>query len=164
MATASSATLNEVREIVTGGELDYTDRVAVRQKEMDACRDVALPSIIYGNLPPPIDLPAAIILAGTPTSRGYYQGPVRVIAGLHEFDKLQAGDVLVIPFSDVGWTPLFAKAGAVIAESGGILSHSSIIAREYNIPAVVSVPGACRLKEGTVVTVDGYGGRIGVCT
>jgi pyruvate,water dikinase len=156
--------LNEVREIVTGGELDYTDRVAVRQKEMDACRDVALPSIIYGNLPPPIDLPAAIILAGTPTSRGYYQGPVRVIAGLHEFDKLQAGDVLVIPFSDVGWTPLFAKAGAVIAESGGILSHSSIIAREYNIPAVVSVPGACRLRDGTVVTVDGYGGRIAVCT
>ena len=129
---------------------------------MDACRDVVLPGIIYGNQPPPIDFPMDTTLAGTPTSCGYYQGPVRVIGGLHEFDKLQAGDVLVIPFSDVGWTPLFAKAGAVIAESGGILSHSSIIAREYNIPAVVSVPGACRLQDGTVVTVDGYSGRIGV--
>ena len=70
------------------------------------------------------------------------------------------GDVLVIPYSDVGWTPLFIKAGAVIAESGGILSHSSIIAREYGIPAVVSVPGACQLADGALVTVDGYRGEV----
>jgi phosphohistidine swiveling domain-containing protein len=68
--------------------------------------------------------------------------------------------VLVIPYSDVGWTPLFTKASAVIAESGGILSHSSIIAREYGIPAVVSVAGACQLADGTLVTVDGYRGKI----
>ena len=68
------------------------------------------------------------------------------------------GDVLVIPFSDVGLTPLFARAGAVVAESGGILSHSSIIAREYGIPAVVSVPGACGLEDGTMMAVDGYTG------
>jgi phosphohistidine swiveling domain-containing protein len=82
------------------------------------------------------------------------------VHGLRDFDKLQPGDVLVIPFSDVGWTPLFTKAGAVIAESGGILSHSSIVAREYNIPAVVSVPGACQLADDTIVTVDGYRGEI----
>jgi pyruvate,water dikinase len=68
--------------------------------------------------------------------------------------------VLVIPYSDVGWTPLFTKAGAVIAESGGMLSHSSIIAREYGIPAVVSVPSACQIAEETLVTVDGYRGRV----
>ena len=67
---------------------------------------------------------------------------------------------MVIPFSDVGWTPLFTKAGAIIAESGGFLSHSSIIAREYEIPAIVSVPAACSLKNDTVVTVDGYQGEI----
>jgi pyruvate,water dikinase len=67
---------------------------------------------------------------------------------------------LVIPYADVGWTPLFMRAGAVIAESGGLLSHSSIIAREYNIPAVVSVAHACRLADGTTVTVDGYQGEI----
>jgi hypothetical protein len=54
--------------------------------------------------------------------------------GLSEFEKLQKGDILIIPYSDVGWTPLFSKAGAVISESGGMLSHSSIIAREYHIP------------------------------
>ena len=66
----------------------------------------------------------------------------------------------MIPFSDVGLTPLFARAGAVVAESGGILSHSSIIAREYGIPAVVSLPGACRIADGTIVGVDGYTGYV----
>jgi pyruvate,water dikinase len=154
--------LDEVRSIVAGDEGEYADRIAERQAEMDACKEVVLPTIIFGSQPPPIDLPTDTALAGTPTSRGYYRGPARVISGLHEFDKLHAGDVLVIPFSDIGWTPLFAKAGAVIAESGGILSHSSIIAREYGIPAVVSVSGACRLPDGTAVTVDGYSGRIAV--
>ena len=68
----------------------------------------------------------------------------------------------MIPYADVGWTPLFARAGAVIAESGGMLSHSSIVAREYQIPAVVSVPHACHLADGTTVSVDGYRGTITV--
>ena len=68
--------------------------------------------------------------------------------------------MLIIPYSDVGWAPLFARAGAVISESGGILSHSSIVVREYRIPAVVSVRGALRIKDGTMVTVDGYSGKI----
>jgi pyruvate,water dikinase len=63
----------------------------------------------------------------------------------------------------VAWTPLFAKAGAVISESGGVLSHSLIIAREYGIPAVVSVRGALSiLREGELVLVDGYTGKITV--
>jgi len=73
---------------------------------------------------------------------------------------MHQGDVLVIPYSDIGWSTLFAQAGAVVAESGGILSHSSIVAREYNIPAVVSVPGACSLADGALVTVDGYKGEV----
>jgi pyruvate,water dikinase len=83
-----------------------------------------------------------------------------VVQGIRDFPKLKDGDVLVIPYSDVGWTPLFTKAGAVVAESGGILSHSSIVAREYQIPAVVSVPGARQLDDGTIVTVDGFQGEI----
>ena len=87
-----------------------------------------------------------------------------MVRGLGDFESVVPGDVLVVPFTDVGWTPLFARAGAVISESGGILSHSSIIAREYGIPAVVSVPGACDMADGTVVAVDGYSGTIVVVT
>ena len=86
--------------------------------------------------------------------------PRNNVHGIAEFDQLSDGDVLIIPYSDVGWTPLFSKAGAVIAESGGILSHSSIIAREYHIPAVVSVADACRIPDRTIVHVNGFTGEI----
>ncbi len=83
-----------------------------------------------------------------------------MVTGIADFARVEQGDVLTIPYSDVGWTPLFAKAGAVIAESGGMLSHSSIVAREYGIPCVVSVAGATRLEDGAMVTVDGYRGEV----
>jgi pyruvate,water dikinase len=83
-----------------------------------------------------------------------------VVRGIGDFKKLVPGDVLVIPYSDVGWLPLFARAGAVIAESGGMLSHSSIVAREYGIPAVVSVSGALQLSDDMLVSIDGYRGEV----
>jgi len=131
-----------------------------RKAEIASLEDMQLPAIIYGEQPPPAMPMQVSRLKGTPTSQGYYRGPVKVVKGLEDFHKVQQGDVLVVPFTDVGWTPLFARAGAVVAESGGILSHSSIIAREYHIPAVVSVQGATLLKDGMLVAVDGYQGEV----
>ena len=155
-------TWEEVRGIADNGqaESDYQGLVKERKREMEQVEDIVLPSIIYGDTAPPVETAGSESLKGVPTSRGQYTGPVKVLQGIEDLAKLEEGDVLVIPYSDVGWTPLFTKAGAVIAESGGILSHSSIVAREYGIPAVVSVPGACRLADNTVVTVDGYRGEI----
>jgi pyruvate,water dikinase len=82
------------------------------------------------------------------------------VRDISEFSKVQPGDVIAIPYSDVGWTPLFARAGAVVAAAGGMLSHSSIVAREYRIPCVVSVTGAMRMPDGATVTVDGYAGTV----
>jgi phosphoenolpyruvate synthase/pyruvate phosphate dikinase len=90
------------------------------------------------------------------TSNGCYTGKVRFIRNIQDFSKSKNGDVLFIPCSEVSWTPLFARVGLVVAESGGLLSHSSIVAREYNIPAVVSMEGATSLPDGTLVTVDAY--------
>jgi len=143
---------------------DYARQVAQRQSEMEEYRHAAIPETIYGDQPPPLAAHIGDRLSGIATSRGHYTGPARIVQGIGDFSKVQPGDVLVIPFSDVGWTPLFTKAGAVIAESGGILSHSSIVAREYNIPAVVSVNGACRLPDNTLVSVDGYKGEVLVHT
>jgi phosphohistidine swiveling domain-containing protein len=140
---------------------DLKDKVKARQTEMESLRHFVPPSIVYGDGQTPLfGGETDERLRGTPTARGYYTGPARVVRGIRDFDKITEGDVLVIPFSDVGWTPLFAKAGAVVAESGGILSHSSIVAREYGIPAVVSVLGACGLQDGTEVSVDGYRGQV----
>ena len=70
--------------------------------------------------------------------------------------------MLLIPFSDVSWTPVLAKAGAIVSETGGMLSHCSIIAREMGIPAMVSVPNGCAIGNGLTVTVNGSNGVLTV--
>jgi len=153
---------DEIKEIVKEEvmEKNYVHKIAQRKQEIMEHQEVNLPHTIYGDHLPPLITSASKRLKGIPTSKGVYKGKMRVIKGFSDFHKLREGDVLVIPYSDVAWTPLFTKAGAIIAESGGFLSHSSIIAREYEIPAIVSVPEACSFKDDTVVTVDGFQGEI----
>jgi pyruvate,water dikinase len=155
---------DEIKEIIDKetSDGDYGALIEKRRSEMKEYEDAILPAIIYGDQLPPLITPSDNILKGIAASKGIYTGGVKVIKGISDFRKLQEGDVLVIPFSDVGWTPLFPKAGAIISESGGFLSHSSIVAREYHIPAVVSVPGICKSSDGTLVTVDGYRGEISI--
>lgn len=154
---------DEVRNIVeTGLNTKMQQIVDDRKQQIELVKDVTLPELIFGNKQPPIVNEELQEYRGVPTSLGTYTGEARVLMGLSEFEKLKQGDILIIPYSDVGWTPLFSKAKAVISESGGMLSHSSIIAREYHIPAVVSVKGACNIKDGTILTVNGYTGQIEV--
>jgi pyruvate,water dikinase len=157
-------TLADLRALVkddAGGDV-YRNLVRQRREEMAQFQEVVPPGIVYGDDPVLPSSAQKVHWQGTPTSRGRYTGRVTVVRGVGGFSSMKAGDVLVIPYSDVGWTPLFAQAGAVIAESGGMLSHSSIVAREYGIPAVVSVSGAMQLPDGATVTVDGYTGQIAV--
>jgi phosphohistidine swiveling domain-containing protein len=152
----------EVRCLVSeqDSNVNLKEFVVQRKKEMDEYKSIVLPTIIYGETAPPIIMSYQEKLHGMPTSGGIYTGRARKIFHLNDMSKLKQGDVLIIPYSDVSWTPLFGRAGAVIAESGGILSHSSIIAREYQIPAVVSVDGASQIDDDAVVTVDGYTGEV----
>ena len=131
-----------------------------RKQEMEAARAIDLPPVIIGDEPPPIELSPRKRLLGTPTSGGVHTAKCCVVRSIRDFEQLRQGDILVVPFTDVSWTPLFARASGVISECGGLLSHSSIIAREYGIPAVVSVPDATRLLNDAVVTIDGYKGEI----
>lgn len=152
---------NELVELMKNEQpASQKELVKVRKEDVLAHQDIQVPELIFGEEQPPVQKESLNALRGIPTSLGTYTGPARVLQGLSDFELLGPGDVLIIPFSDVGWSPLFARAGAVVAESGGILSHSSIVAREYRIPAVVSVPGACLIPDGTLVTVNGYTGDI----
>ena len=152
----------EVRQLAANpyAAMDARQIIARHKEDIKRFETIALPSVIYGDDPPPIEDPSQEKLVGVPTSIGHYTGRVTVVRGIKDFGKIQQGDVLVIPYSDVGWTPLFARAGAVVAESGGLLSHSSIVAREYNIPAVVSVAGATQLQDKILVTVNGHNGEV----
>lgn len=97
-------------------------------------------------------------VAGSP---GVVSGVARVIRGPEEFGRLQNGEILVAPLTNPVWTPLFAIAGAVVTEVGGILSHGAIVAREYGIPAVMSVAGVTQsVRDGQTVTVDGNQGMV----
>lgn len=157
-------TQHEVRAVVAGTstQTDYTPIAQERRAEMELSRDLVLPSVVYGDEPVPIHLPVTQQLLGTPTSGGVYTGKVKVVRSIQEWHKVEQGCVLVVPYSDIGWTPIFMKAGALISESGGILSHGSIIAREFGIPAVVSVENATQIADDSQVTVDGYQGTISV--
>jgi pyruvate,water dikinase len=100
-------------------------------------------------------------LQGVGAAPGSYTGPVRVIMDETEFDKIQPGDVLVCPITSPVWSIIFPSVGALVTDTGGILSHPAIISREYGIPAVVATrKGTSLLKDGEVVTVDGGAGTV----
>jgi pyruvate,water dikinase len=103
----------------------------------------------------------ANVVNGNPASRGIVRGRARLIMNLGQADQLQSGEVLVCPSTAPPWTPLFAIAAAVVTDTGGVLSHSAICAREYGIPAVVGTQaGTQRIPDGAIVTVDGAAGTI----
>jgi len=100
------------------------------------------------------------VITGSPVSPGVAEGVVHVI-----FDPRDAhlfpGEILVCPGTDPAWTPLFMAAGGLITEVGGMMTHGSVVAREYGIPAVVGVHQATtRLKDGQKIRVDGTAGKI----
>ena len=104
---------------------------------------------------------SVVELAGTPGSPGRASGPARVVHGPDDFTRVGPGDVLVCRFTEPSWTALFGVVSAVVTETGGVLSHAAIVAREHGIPAVLAVPDAMTtLRDGETVTVDGGAGRV----
>jgi pyruvate,water dikinase len=136
-------------------------RISYIKKEMLELSDIDLPSIIYGEVAPKLTgIENRQVYKGIPASSGHYSGVISVIRSLDDFDHMIDGAILVIPYSDVSWTPILIRAGAIVSESGGILSHASIIAREMGIPAIVSVDHACNIKEGLMASLDAQNGLL----
>ena len=107
--------------------------------------------------------PGGDVLDGIAASPGRYRGRVRVIMDESNFGRLQPGDVMVCPITSPVWSVLFPSVGALVTDTGGVLSHPAIIAREYRVPAVVATGNATALlHDDQVVTVDGTAGRIEV--
>lgn len=99
-------------------------------------------------------------LTGTPVSAGVVEGVARVILRLEDA-KLNPGEILVTSYTDPGWTPLFTSAVGLVIEIGGMMSHGSVIAREYGIPAVAAIENATNLiKDGSRIRVNGTEGYV----
>ena len=101
------------------------------------------------------------VLHGTAASPGRIRGIARVVLDEAQFGRLQPGEILVCPHSNPSWTPLFLTAIAVVSDTGGAASHAAIVAREYGLPAVLTVPGATQLiRDGQTIEVDGDRGVV----
>jgi pyruvate,water dikinase len=151
------------------GERNDAQSIAGRTKsEMEHWKTVEPPATI--GAPPPEDAtqqPARPRdgqkreIAGNPASSGVARGPARVLMSLNEAARLRPGDVLVARTTMPAWTPLFAAACAVVTETGGVLSHAAVVAREYGIPAVLNATDATRLiRDGQLLEVDGTAGVV----
>ena len=102
-----------------------------------------------------------VVIKGVAASPGKATGVARVLHGPEDFDQMRPGDILVAPITTPAWTPLFAMAAAIVTDVGGPLSHGSIVAREYGIPAVLGTGNATRrIQAGQTITVDGSAGTV----
>jgi pyruvate,water dikinase len=100
-------------------------------------------------------------LRGIAVSAGIASGPVRIVRSTADWQRVRAGDIVIVPVIDPGMTPLFGVAAGLVAEMGGTLSHGAIIAREYGLPALVNVPYATsRFREEDQVHIDSSAGTI----
>jgi len=101
------------------------------------------------------------VMQGTPLSRGVAVGRARVARTPEEAAAMQPGEILVTPFTDVGWTPYFSRAAGLATEVGSVLSHGAVVAREYGLPAIAGLPGVTRrFKTGDMLRVDGNTGEL----
>jgi pyruvate,water dikinase len=158
-------TLDEMGEVAVSPRV-MIETAQTRRAEFEANRSRPWPDIIRGGQEIYVRETGPVEavdgqLSGVAGSPGLVTGLARVIRGPEEFGNLQKNDILVAPLTNPVWTPLFAIASGVITEVGGILSHGAIVAREYGIPAVMSVPGATvQVSDGQKITIDGNRGLV----
>jgi len=155
----------EIRSFATGQLAPDEAQRLIRDRfeEEELVRDALVPDEIFGDIPGPLRIDTGGTISGVGTSPGRHTGRAVKISSVSQAPELAEGDVIVVPYSDVAWTPLFSRAGAIVAESGGFLSHTSIVAREYGIPAVVSADAAMfSIPQGAMVVVDGFAGTVTV--
>ncbi|WP_438016371.1 PEP/pyruvate-binding domain-containing protein [Sorangium sp. So ce315] len=157
-------TYEELVTALSSGRADVGHVVRLRRAEH--LRDAARPDppATFIGRPPPVVLPPAsgVRLVGLPASPGVVEGRARVLdPGAPSLDAVEPGEVLVARTTDIGLSPLFLVAAAVVTELGGPMSHASIVAREYGIPAVVNVPGVTlAIKTGDRLRIDGDRGVV----
>lgn len=163
----------ELQDALRGGAGDLRELVTRRKADRAKFQGMNPPAE-FGTPAPPSEGPEERFFGVTPpvsadprvinghgASAGTLTGVARVIMSLDDAHRLKSGEILVCPATMPPWTPLFAIAAAIVTDHGGVLSHTAIVAREYQIPAVVGSKLATSLiKDGQMITVDGTEGTV----
>ncbi len=156
-------TPDELPRLLAGEDLAAT--IAERRRRRMLLLGLELPPVLFSDeldaIGRPVPIDGADMMLGVPVSAGVAEGPALVL----EHPRIEAaapeGYVLVCPSTDPAWVPLFMQARALVMETGGVLSHGAIVAREFGLPAVAGVPGAMRrIRSGQKVRVDGGQGTV----
>jgi phosphoenolpyruvate synthase/pyruvate phosphate dikinase/glycerol-3-phosphate acyltransferase PlsY len=160
----------EIRRIVEQNDRTLIERlpglIKARRSQLEQDSQLTtVPFVFYGNEPPPplnvSDRSSTQQLQGIGASPGIAEGKIKILHNWQTFPEIDRNTIIVVPYTDSGWAPLLARAGGLIAEVGGRLSHGAIVAREYGIPAVMDVSNATRiLAEGQRVRIDGSRGTV----
>jgi len=150
----------ELMEVLKTGRLTdvYKEKIRIRNEKFPLAEKVweASKLLVFDS--------RGDVLKGVSGSQGTVVGKACLICKPEEFYKMQKGDVLVCHLTDPEWTPLFKLASAVVADTGSALSHAAIVAREFNIPAVLGVGFAtAKFKDGDFIKVDGNKGEVRSC-
>jgi phosphoenolpyruvate synthase/pyruvate phosphate dikinase len=137
--------------------------VARRRADRERLASIRMPVAFVAPWEPEPDattLTTGQTLTGVPAAGGKARGPVRIVTP-ETADRLEPGEVFVTQVTDVGYTPLFGHAAAVVTDIGGTMSHAAVVAREFGIPAVTDTATAtAQLTDGMVVEVDGTTGTV----
>ncbi len=156
-------TLDEIDAFLRDGSESVALRVMRRRRRVERDRALPDPPDTFVGYPPPVSIeaPDTDTLVGLSACAGDVEGVVRIMESAADAADFQAGEILVSACADVGWSPLFLVAGAVVTDLGGPLSHAAIVLREYGVPSVVNVKNGTRvLRTGDRVRVDGSSGRV----
>ncbi|MBN2269265.1 MAG: hypothetical protein JXN61_01540 [Sedimentisphaerales bacterium] len=147
-------------------DFDIKQRIADRRAEHEKWSAISPPGTVIGTFVPEDYVPDPVqtdveTVKGLALSPGLATGKARVILKADTDQHLLAGEILVAPFTDPGWTPYFIPAAAVVTERGSLLSHGAIVARELGIPAVTNVGPVTRIiKTGQTIQIDGNTGTL----
>ncbi|TNE43311.1 MAG: hypothetical protein EP343_33585 [Deltaproteobacteria bacterium] len=162
-------THDELKESLQTPEVDWSRRAQLRHRIYQQQMQLSFEKVSIGR-PQHQSLyssedPNNKILQGTPVSRGLVKGKARVARTVEEAADLQPGEILIVPYTDIGWTPYFHIAGGLATEIGGTLSHGAVVAREYRLPAIVDLPGATQMfQTGDVVVLDAEQGILALAS
>ena len=172
LADQSDVFFLEIEELAGGSvwnsATDWRALVASRRSLYNNNLKLTPPAVVIGRFDPECFVPAAVdygrtVFHGLGVSAGKASGRARVILRSDAHERLLPGEILVAPFTDPGWTPYFVAAAGIVMDLGGLLSHGSIVAREYGIPAVVNVgPATQIIRTGQWLEVDADQGVVTV--
>lgn len=159
--------VDEIEDIVENRleDSEVRSRVSIRMKELEADSRIEPSDTVCGDkvtYKTVADLQNQKYIVGISGSPGKITGRARIVRDpAHAHEEFGKNDILVVPFTDAGWTPLFTVVAGVVAETGGILSHTSIVAREYGLPAIVNVKSATMIiKDNQTITLDAHEGKV----